>query len=646
MKRWDTRWAPNEMAPDERLDTGEIAERAAAEHYVARICFKTGPPTLHRRRTRMDRPPHRRPDPPPRPASCARALDPHAPPTLDPAAATCRCRTAAVLTVEPGGQVEISTPPTPPWPTLHAATTADIAHLTDLLARAGLRLGDSGIDPHRPPRRLLRHPALRRDGRRFDRRGPARPHHDVQHRRRCRSASTPGSPARVAARWAAVHALGPAAARRVRQLAAGTPAAAPAGPRPGCGRGCGMDPPRTGPAAAARRPGRRTGRGTRCAAACCACAATTAGGTPPPGVDLRRLDRRRAAVRPTYADLDYHLTTLFPPVRPRGYLEVRYLDQQPRREWHAPVAVLAALLADGRHVDAARDLAAPVGRAAGSRPPGTGWPTRRSPRRHGGPARPGRAAGCRRTGLPARRSRRGDRGGRPPAGRGAPSGAVRARPRRADDLSRTACATGRGELDRSPGRTTVLTDAVDDDDLVRQHSPLMSPLVWDLAHVGNQEELWLVRDVGGREPVRERHRRPLRRVPAARADRPALPLLGPAEARAYVGDRPGQGARRARPSPAGRHGRCVDRRVRVRHDRAARAAARRDDAGHPPAARRRRRCSPAPPPPAAPAPVGRRGAGPGRPVHHGHLDRAVGAGQRAARARGRRAGVRHRRRRR
>ena len=30
----------------------------------------------------------------------------------------------------------------------------------------------------------------------------------------------------------------------------------------------------------------------------------------------------------------------------------------------------------------------------------------------------------------------------------------------------------------------------------------MSPLVWDLAHIGNQEELWLVRDVGGREPLR------------------------------------------------------------------------------------------------------------------------------------------------
>src|SRR4051812_48318673 len=51
------------------------------------------------------------------------------------------------------------------------------------------------------------------------------------------------------------------------------------------------------------------------------------------------------------------------------------------------------------------------------------------------------------------------------------------------------------ELERTRERTALLTGSVDDDDLVRRHSPLMSPLVWDLAHVGNQEELWLVRDV-------------------------------------------------------------------------------------------------------------------------------------------------------
>jgi glutamate--cysteine ligase len=48
--------------------------------------------------------------------------------------------------------------------------------------------------------------------------------------------------------------------------------------------------------------------------------------------------------RPTYDDLDYHLSTLFPPVRPRGYLEVRYLDAQPGDGWIAPTVLLAALM--------------------------------------------------------------------------------------------------------------------------------------------------------------------------------------------------------------------------------------------------------------------------------------------------------------
>ncbi|MFY1692551.1 ergothioneine biosynthesis protein EgtB [Plantactinospora sp. WMMB782] len=90
------------------------------------------------------------------------------------------------------------------------------------------------------------------------------------------------------------------------------------------------------------------------------------------------------------------------------------------------------------------------------------------------------------------------------------------------------------ELTRARERSVRLTEAVDDDDLVRQHSPIMSPLVWDLAHVGNQEELWLVRDVGGREPVRQDIDDLYDAFKHPRRDRPALPLLGPAEARRYV----------------------------------------------------------------------------------------------------------------
>jgi glutamate--cysteine ligase len=51
----------------------------------------------------------------------------------------------------------------------------------------------------------------------------------------------------------------------------------------------------------------------------------------------------RRGPRPDDADLDHHLTTLFPPVRPRGYLEVRYLDALPGRWVPVPVCLLATL---------------------------------------------------------------------------------------------------------------------------------------------------------------------------------------------------------------------------------------------------------------------------------------------------------------
>ena len=49
---------------------------------------------------------------------------------------------------------------------------------------------------------------------------------------------------------------------------------------------------------------------------------------------------------PTMDDLDYHLTTLFPPVRPRGWLEIRYLDALPSPWWRVAATVAATLLFD------------------------------------------------------------------------------------------------------------------------------------------------------------------------------------------------------------------------------------------------------------------------------------------------------------
>src|SRR6476620_3825656 len=93
------------------------------------------------------------------------------------------------------------------------------------------------------------------------------------------------------------------------------------------------------------------------------------------------------------------------------------------------------------------------------------------------------------------------------------------------------------DLDRARRRTHLLTGALDDAELVQQHSRLMSPLVWDLAHIGNHEELWLLRDVGGKDPILPETVDQLYDAFAhPRADRPALPLLDPATSRRYVGE--------------------------------------------------------------------------------------------------------------
>ena len=89
------------------------------------------------------------------------------------------------------------------------------------------------------------------------------------------------------------------------------------------------------------------------------------------------------------------------------------------------------------------------------------------------------------------------------------------------------------ELIAARARTTALTSAVDEAELVKQHSPLMSPLVWDLAHIANQEELWLLREVGGRDPLHPEIDPLYDAFEHPRAARPTLPLLGPDEARGY-----------------------------------------------------------------------------------------------------------------
>ena len=67
--------------------------------------------------------------------------------------------------------------------------------------------------------------------------------------------------------------------------------------------------------------------------------------------------------RPTHADLEYHLTTLFPPVRPRRWLEIRYLDSLPEAVWPAVVFTLVTLLDDPVAADIAAEATEAVATA-------------------------------------------------------------------------------------------------------------------------------------------------------------------------------------------------------------------------------------------------------------------------------------------
>jgi iron(II)-dependent oxidoreductase len=54
------------------------------------------------------------------------------------------------------------------------------------------------------------------------------------------------------------------------------------------------------------------------------------------------------------------------------------------------------------------------------------------------------------------------------------------------------------QLAEARRRTRWLLRDVSDENLYRQHDPIMSPLIWDYGHIGNYEELWLLKKAFGR----------------------------------------------------------------------------------------------------------------------------------------------------
>ncbi len=91
-------------------------------------------------------------------------------------------------------------------------------------------------------------------------------------------------------------------------------------------------------------------------------------------------------------------------------------------------------------------------------------------------------------------------------------------------------------LEHARARTLDVLAPFDDEELRRQVSPLMSPLCWDLAHIGHYEELWLLRQLHGAAPTDERYDDLYDAFRHPRRERAGLPILEPDGARAYVAD--------------------------------------------------------------------------------------------------------------
>jgi gamma-glutamyl hercynylcysteine S-oxide synthase len=92
------------------------------------------------------------------------------------------------------------------------------------------------------------------------------------------------------------------------------------------------------------------------------------------------------------------------------------------------------------------------------------------------------------------------------------------------------------ELGAARQRTTALLAPFSDEELTQQVSPLMSPLVWDLAHIGHFEELWLSRRLGGSAPIYPHGDETYDAFAHARDERPSLELLDPGAARSYLAE--------------------------------------------------------------------------------------------------------------
>lgn len=347
------------MCPPDAGEYDRPIKEAEAEDLLRCICFKNGPPrTLG---VELEWLVHEQRDPE-RPVPADRLTAAHHQVRSLPL--------KSALTFEPGGQLELSSLPATSLMECVDSVSADLEAVRTALRPTGLTLTGLGLDPWQPPRRVLHEPRYDAMEAYLDRTGPS------GRAMMCSSASVqvcldagveePG-PLGYGRRWQLAHLLGAV----LTAAFANSPARS--------GRWTGWRSTRQAVWAdldAVRPVSPPLDREPR--------AAWTAHALDAPVMCVRMDDEpwirpealsfrawlRSGAPRPpTRRDLDYHLTTLFPPVRPRGHLELRMIDAQPGEHgWVVPLAVTAALFDDPEAAETVYRTVKPLAEYAGSLP--------------------------------------------------------------------------------------------------------------------------------------------------------------------------------------------------------------------------------------------------------------------------------------
>jgi len=357
-----------------------LREDEALAH-IAGVCFKTGPP----RRTGVELEwlvrDHRDPLAPVPMERLRAALAQLGPLDVLP--------NGGRITLEPGGQVELSSRPADSPASCLRETAADLAELRGALASAGLLLEGCGLEPYRDPARILDLPRYRAMESYFDGAGRwgrmmMRATASVQVNIDAGEDTDPWTLAAANGhgttsyrfRWALAHRLGPVlvAAFANSPLWHGRPTGWRSARQSVWAH---MDPGRTRPPehppGQAADPRSAWARYALDARLLCLRRPEPVPWTAPPDTPLRAWLRGATPERPaTLDDAEYHLTTLFPPVRPRGWLELRMIDAQHGDDWMVPLLLVTALLDDPIAARVAYRATEPLTGGA-DLPPWTAW---------------------------------------------------------------------------------------------------------------------------------------------------------------------------------------------------------------------------------------------------------------------------------